>query len=166
MSFAVACGGGEEDETIDIPGPGDEDPPGDDDPPPPPPPPVENPAAVGIGQVCGETAPCPEAAPVCLVFSQGATEGVCTAICGETMIPEGGEAEPPDPQLDQICPQYGGTGTSMCVLGLQGEMGATTQEWACAILCGTYSSQQGDIELGECDGGLTCGAAQANLCSP
>ena len=164
MGLATACGGSDDEEIqLPGPGPGDEDP-GDDDPPPPPPP--ENPAAVGIGQVCDDANPCPENAPLCLVFSQGATQGVCTASCGETPIPPGGQAEPPDPQLDQTCPTYSGSGTPLCALGLQGEPGATTQEWACAILCGTYNSPQGAIELGECPGGLTCGAAQANLCSP
>lgn len=132
----------------------------------PPPPPEENPAAVGIGQVCSQESPCPQEAPICLVFAQGATSGMCTASCGTTPIPEGGQAEPPNPQMDTVCPTYSGSGTSMCVLGLQGEPAATEQEWACAVLCGPFESPQGSGDLGECPGGLTCGASQANLCSP
>jgi hypothetical protein len=165
VGLAAACGGSDEEEIqLPGPGPGDEDP-GDDDSSDPPPP-VENPAAVGIGQVCDEANPCPEEAPLCLVFSQTATQGMCTASCGETPIPEGGQAQPPDPNLDMVCPTYSGSGTSICGLGLGGEPGATTQEWACAVLCGTYDTGMGSVELGECPGGLTCGKDQANLCSP
>jgi len=157
----AACGGGDE-EVIELPGP-------DPDPTPAPEPdpqPEPNAPAVGIGQVCDQNNACPAEAPLCLAFSQNASAGMCTASCGTTPIPEGGQAEPPDPMLDQVCPTYSGSGTSACVLGLAGEANATEQEWACAVLCGTLQTQQGPLELGECPGGLTCGAAQANLCSP
>ena len=166
LGFSVAaCGGGEDEgDYIEVPGEGD----GETEPAPAPAPePEPEPEpAVGIGQICDQNTACPDAAPLCLAFSQGATAGVCTASCGTTPIPEMGQAQPPDPMLDQVCPTYTGSGTSACVLGLQGEPGATDQEWACAILCGTIMTQQGSSDLGECPGGLTCGKDQANLCTP
>jgi hypothetical protein len=40
----------------------------------------------GLGQLCNDNSPCPQNAPICLTFSDTATNGYCTPLCHDDYV--------------------------------------------------------------------------------
>jgi len=76
--------------------------------------------AADLGKICMQGgAGCP-VGYICLFFAQGATNGMCTPICGSGMTPN-----------NAVCTNmFPGPGTGQCALGLMG-----SEDLVCAIRC-------------------------------
>ena len=109
----------------------------------------------GVGQLCNDNSPCPQNAPICLTFSDTATNGYCTPLCqddhmattnAQGMFPQGSLTLPA--AATQMCVDAfsGSTGSPRCGLAIDVQpaiAGAPapnttyTIDYACGIVCGT-----------------------------
>jgi hypothetical protein len=126
----------------------------------------------GFGQKCSQTVACPVDAPICVLASASATEGLCSIVCADdfrfTTNGSGDITTRPDPATDRLCATAysGGVGTSACqaflgntfrppVVGRPSGNTEYTGDVACVIRCGVANT---------CPAGLRCNPQQ--VCAP